>query len=402
MAMITSYSTIMIYQVHLLTESDISINSITMVGELYQKTILLQINVSLGKAQMPISFKISKLYYHLFTGTSYIALGKGYLLKSIHVSQSKNLSFLTAFQVFNVSRFINFLVKGESSIKIEGSMEYVMLGISSTMVFSRLFFLSNQSNSISLIEDLSLVQLHPIIPGTVFSLTINLVNALPLNITLFDARFQIVDNVKQRSLGNATLDQGGEVKLGENDFNGTFVTSNDLIGDFVQSFVAGGVINATIADLTLRMRLLGENVSIVTSYDLFLNTSSDVPQSFGSIRFNTTARSFDLLYKITSDIFWGFNITLLSFDIYHQFADENEMTHIGSAQLSRITYIPYNETTYIPIQVKIPLEWWPNLLLEYLNAGSLFIDIKNGETVITAYSDLNITVTFEQLQVKVL
>ncbi|MFW9854109.1 MAG: hypothetical protein ACFFFG_03585 [Candidatus Thorarchaeota archaeon] len=283
----------------------------------------------------------------------------------------ENLSFM--FDVPNLESLLGVLISDEAII-IQGQI-YLEWGLTTP------YKIELSGIEVDFFPSISILEIHPIYPGNVLEVLVQTQNIHGVTLNITTASFQLTSS-EFGSFGTAYF-ENTSIPPGRSNVSLLLYSNGSELTWLTERILNNGTIQASIREFQGEFLFAHEhiNISVQDGPKFFWDdfTPSLHISGINNININTSGGYFDVNLEFEGQPLWGYNLTCISFDFYHQLLNETLGSQIvGRGNFSKTIFVPRLSTAQIGIRIMIIPEKVIEMLIVWTQTGKINLDLRNG------------------------
>jgi hypothetical protein len=241
---------------------------------------------------------------------------------------------------------------------------------------------------------ISILEIHPIYPGNVLEVLVHTQNLHGIILNITTASFQLVSPEYGR-FGTAYF-ENTSISPGRSNITLLLHANASELTWLTERILNNGTIQASIRQFQGEFQFASEhiNISVQDGPKFLWDDFTPSLQIIGVSNINISGGHFDVDLGFQGQPLWGYNLTCVSFDFYHQLLNETLGSQIvGTGNFSENILVPRLSTAQIGIRIIIFPEKVAEMLAIWFQTLEINLDIRNGVLCLQFY-EINFTVGF--------
>lgn len=281
----------------------------------------------------------------------------------------ENLSFI--FEVPELESLLTVLISDEAFI-IQGRI-FLEWGLSIP------FRVQLSGIETDFFPSISILEIHPIPPGTALEVLVHTQNFHGITLNITTASFQLI-SPDYGSFGTAHFNNIS-IPPGHANVTLRLQSNTSQLAWLTERILKNSTIQAKIELFQGEFLFAGENINIFVQDgpEFFWDDFTPSLQVLGVGNINISEGYFDVNLGFQGQPLWGYNLTCITFDFYHQLLNKTLGPQIvGTGNFSETVLVPRLSTAKVGIRINIVPLKVAEMLAVWFQTGKINLDIRNG------------------------
>ncbi|MFW9777256.1 MAG: hypothetical protein ACFFE8_00300 [Candidatus Heimdallarchaeota archaeon] len=281
----------------------------------------------------------------------------------------ENLSFM--FDVPDLESLLRVLISDEAII-IQGQI-HLEWGLTSP------YKIELSGIDVDFFPSISILEIYPIYPGNILHVLVHARNFHGVTLNISSASFQLT-SPEFGSFGTAYF-ENTSIPPGRSNVSLLLHSNASELTWLTERILNNGTIQASIRKFQGEFLFAHENIniSVQDGPKFFWDDFTPSLHILGINNINISGGYFDVNLGFEGQPLWGYNLTCITFDFYHQLLNETLGSQIvGRGNFSETILVPRLSLAQIGIRITIIPEKVVEMLIIWTQTREINLDLRNG------------------------